>query len=596
MKTSYFFTDFKRKTTLKSNRQHIFSQKKGTNRVLFKILPVFLLFILGAALFQFLSGAANSNTHLSTESSHATQKISTENMLTGTDSTPSVSRITQAGTFAQQQVGTTQDEALFFLSVHDLNQQSAPEISQALINKNNQLHVDTIPLAQTDQSDRISPTIKDKTVLLPVTQKTAQPMVNHRLHPNKEAQNTDRNNMHASGALLAAIQQLPAHGKTRELKKQMEPKARVAKKTSYTIRAGDNLALIFKKNHIDKRILHQLVHQTKHGKQLARIRPGQKIEFDLNEAQQPVRIVWQKNRLESLTFEFDPQQKHYISSLLQRQVDIQQNFVNVIITDSLFASARRAGLSEKFTMRLAHLFGWDIDFALDIRKGDSFSVLYNEHYLDGKKIGNGKILAAEFVNQNKVYQSIYYTDASGKGDYYDARGYSKRRAFLRTPVAFTRISSRFSSGRKHPILNRIRAHHGVDYAAPKGTPIKATGDGKIVFKGRKGGYGRVIQIQHGSKYMTVYAHMSAYNRKLHKGSRVRQGQVIGYVGMSGLATGPHLHYEFRVNGVHRNPLTVKLPKASPINPKYRKDFLVYSENMLSRLKSQKQRFVALNHD
>jgi murein DD-endopeptidase MepM/ murein hydrolase activator NlpD len=271
----------------------------------------------------------------------------------------------------------------------------------------------------------------------------------------------------------------------------------------------------------------------------------------------------------------------------------KENVVNVTINDSLFLSATKAGLSERFTMELAHLFGWDIDFALDIRKGDSFSVLFNEHFLDGEKIQNGQILAAEFTNQGKLYESIYFTDQSGKGDYYSSDGYSKRKAFLRTPVAFSRISSRFSKSRKHPVLKRTRAHKGVDYAAPRGTPIKSSGDGKVSFIGRKGGYGKVIQIQHGSKYKTVYGHMSSFNKKLKRGSRVKQGQVIGYVGSTGVATGPHLHYEFRVNGVHRNPLTVSLPKANPINKKYRVNFLQYSENILSSLKLKKHEHLAL---
>jgi len=273
-------------------------------------------------------------------------------------------------------------------------------------------------------------------------------------------------------------------------------------------------------------------------------------------------------------------------------VELRQAYAAGTIEDSLFQSAQRAGLSDNLTMELAAIFGWDIDFALDIREGDHFAVVYEDKYLNGNKIGTGDIIAAEFTNRGTTYRAIRYTDASGHTDYYSPDGHSLRRAFLRTPVKFTRISSRFSLHRMHPILNRIRAHKGVDYAAPIGTPIRAAGDGKIIFRGRKGGYGRVIIIRHGSHYSTLYGHMSAFNSKVRLGSHVRQGQVIGYVGMSGLATGPHLHYEFRVNGVHRNPLTVKLPQAKPIEARYRDDFLRHAAPLVAQLELVKRTLLA----
>jgi murein DD-endopeptidase MepM/ murein hydrolase activator NlpD len=245
-------------------------------------------------------------------------------------------------------------------------------------------------------------------------------------------------------------------------------------------------------------------------------------------------------------------------------------------------------------MELAAIFGWDIDFALDIRRGDHFTVVYQEYYLEGKKVRDGDILAAEFTNQGKSYRAIRYVDADGNAGFYTPEGLSLRKAFLRTPVKFSRISSRFTLHRKHPILNRIRAHKGVDYAAPRGTPIRATGDGKVVFRGRKGGYGRTIVIQHGSKYSTLYGHMSRYNGKVKLGRRVRQGQVIGYVGSSGLATGPHLHYEFRIDGVHRNPLTVKLPVAEPIAKRYRDDFQKLATPLIAQLELLTRSLVARN--
>ncbi|MET0094196.1 MAG: peptidoglycan DD-metalloendopeptidase family protein, partial [Sedimenticola sp.] len=260
--------------------------------------------------------------------------------------------------------------------------------------------------------------------------------------------------------------------------------------------------------------------------------------------------------------------------------------------DSLYQSAQRAGLDDSLIMELANIFGWDIDFALEIRSGDTFSLIYEEKYLDGDKYRNGAILAAEFINQGRVVRAVRYEDEHGDGSYFSPDGKSMRKAFLRAPVDFRRISSRFTRERYHPVLGKKRPHRGVDYAASTGTPIKAAGDGKVIYRGRKGGYGRTIIIQHGQKYTTLYAHMSKYRGKVKNGSRVRQGQVIGYVGKSGLATGPHLHYEFRVNGVHRNPLTVKLPAAEPIAKKYRADFKQKSAPLLTRLDLVSQTMLA----
>lgn len=235
-------------------------------------------------------------------------------------------------------------------------------------------------------------------------------------------------------------------------------------------------------------------------------------------------------------------------------------------------------------MQLASIFGWDIDFALDIRKGDHFSLLYEQQYLDGEKLRDGRILAAEFTNQDRTYQAVLFTDPKGRGLYYAPDGSSMRKAFLRSPVDFRRISSKFQRERYHPVLGKKRPHRGVDYAAKIGTPIKAAGDGKVIFRGTKGGYGRTVIVQHGGNITTLYAHMSGYRRGVTTGTRVQQGQIIGYVGKSGLATGPHLHYEFRLNGAHRNPLTVKLPDAKPIAAEYRELFQIQSKQLLAQLK------------
>jgi murein DD-endopeptidase MepM/ murein hydrolase activator NlpD len=360
------------------------------------------------------------------------------------------------------------------------------------------------------------------------------------------------------------------------------------------VKKGDTLSGIFKTHDLSISTLYKIINSGKEAKQLTRIKPGQTFSISLNAEKQIEQLKYEINKTETLVLTRND--KNFSVDIDTKEIEFVQKFASGSIKNSLFSAGKNVGLDSAMIMKLAHIFGWDIDFALDIRKGDSFSVLYEEKFVNGKKIANGDILSAEFVNNGKVFRAIRYKDASGHTDYYAENGLSMRKAFLRTPVDFSRISSRFSLKRKHPVLGRTRAHKGVDYAAATGTPIKAVGDGKVIFKGRKGGYGRVVILQHGSKHTTLYAHMNAFNRKIKNGSRVKQGQIIGYVGKSGLATGPHLHYEFRVNGVHRNPLTVKLPSAAPIAKKYRQDFLTVAETMVSQLKLRKQETVAFKED
>lgn len=255
------------------------------------------------------------------------------------------------------------------------------------------------------------------------------------------------------------------------------------------------------------------------------------------------------------------------------------------INASLFLAGRDAGLSDTMTMNLAQLFGWDVDFALDIRQGDEFAVIYEELYADGEFIGEGRILAANFVNQGNEFHAIRYTDHRGHTEYYDAEGRSVRKTFLRTPLEFARISSHFNPNRRHPIMNTIRAHRGTDYAAPTGTPIWAAGEGRVVEARNNGGYGNVVVVQHGQGIRTLYAHMSHFASGIRPGVNVRQGQIIGYVGRTGAATGPHLHYEFLVNGVHVNPVTVRLPDAQPVHSESRDDYYAYAQTMMSHLVS-----------
>ena len=357
------------------------------------------------------------------------------------------------------------------------------------------------------------------------------------------------------------------------------------------VESGDSLARIFTKQGIPPRQLHDIIATGGLAKKLTRIYPGQKLRMRTTAEDGLLELFYEIDALNQV--QVTRSESGYGTQLITRVPERRRVRSAGTIDNSLFVAAQQAKLPENITMELAGIFGWDIDFALDIRHGDQFALVYEELYLDGERVGTGNILAAEFTNDGKVYQTVRYTDQQGRTDYYSPDGHSMRKTFLRSPVAFSRISSRFSTGRKHPILNRIRAHKGVDYAAARGTPVKATGNGKIVLRGKKGGYGKTVVIKHGSNYSTLYAHLNNYTRGLRTGSRVQQGQIIGYVGSTGLATGPHLHYEFRVNGVHRNPLTVKLPDAAPLPKKFRQDFKLATENLLAQLELAKTQTVAL---
>jgi murein DD-endopeptidase MepM/ murein hydrolase activator NlpD len=273
----------------------------------------------------------------------------------------------------------------------------------------------------------------------------------------------------------------------------------------------------------------------------------------------------------------------FSTDVLENPLEIRTHSASAFIESSLFQAASDAGLNERVAFDLAEIFQYDIDFVLDIQSGDRFSVVYEEVFQDGVALRTGNILAAKFVNQGREYRAVRYVDAQGSAQYFTPDGRSLRKAFIRAPVQFSRISSRFNPSRRHPVLNRIRAHKGVDYAAPIGTPVRAAGEGRVRFIGRQGGYGNVIELEHGSGVVTVYGHMSRFASKLKRGQRVELGSVIGYVGMTGLATGPHLHYEYRIRGRHQNPQTVPLPDAEPIEASEREHFLAATAELVNSL-------------
>lgn len=260
--------------------------------------------------------------------------------------------------------------------------------------------------------------------------------------------------------------------------------------------------------------------------------------------------------------------------------------VHGTINSSLSLAGQKAGLSNELILQLTNIFAWDIDFANNLHQGDQFTVVYEET-MRGNNSSDSQIIAAEFVNQDKILTAIRYKDSEGHINYYSPEGRPMRKSFLSSPVDYVRISSGFDANRKHPILNRIRAHRGVDYAARTGTPVKSAGDGEVIFRGRKGGYGQVMIVKHGEHYETLYAHLSDFKKGLENGDLVKQGEVIGYVGQTGLATGPHLHYEFRVDGVHRNPEKLNLAQSLPLHAELLADFKAQTQPLIAQLNKTK---------
>ena len=353
---------------------------------------------------------------------------------------------------------------------------------------------------------------------------------------------------------------------------------------------GDTLSTLFAKVGLPTTSVHELLASNKQAKQFSQLKHGQKLEFELSPDGQLTNLHSKLNDLESISLTRND--KGYTFNRTTAKPTVRSAYVHGVINSSLSQSAARAGLSHSLAMDMASVFGYDVDFAQDIRQGDEFDVIYEQKVVNGKAVGNGPILSARFTNRGKTYTAVRYTNKQGNSSYYTADGNSMRKAFIRTPVDFARISSKFSMGRKHPILNKIRAHKGVDYAAPRGTPIKAAGDGKVLLAGRRGGYGNTVIIQHGATYTTLYGHMQGFAKGVKTGGTVKQGQVIGYIGTTGLSTGPHLHYEFQVNGVHVDPLGQKVAMADPISKGERARFLAQSQPLMARMDQEKSTMLA----
>ena len=353
----------------------------------------------------------------------------------------------------------------------------------------------------------------------------------------------------------------------------------------HEIRSGENLALIGEKYEITPMDIHYLSSQKPHGKLLRKIRPGEKLSFAFNTENRLLRVDYQPDPLTLITFHREDYSFKSSSNSIAPKREIL--FSHGVIEQNLFYSSQKIGLADAITMRLAQIFQWDIDFVLDLRPGDSFFLMYEELFVNDEFVGHGDILAAEFINQGKSYAAVFFEDDLGRGNFFNLEGESMRKAFLRAPVEFSRISSSFNLNRVHPLFQTVRPHRGIDYAAPTGTPVLAAGDGRIKTASRTRPNGRYVVIQHGQQFVTKYLHLSKFGRNIKAGKMVKQGQVIGYVGQTGYATGPHLHYEFLVNGVHKNPRTVNLPQATPIAKKHRQIFELQSARSFSLLESYK---------
>lgn len=347
-----------------------------------------------------------------------------------------------------------------------------------------------------------------------------------------------------------------------------------------TVQPGQTLGDIFESLGLPVTTMHRVLAHPGAREPLTRIRPGTQFKFDIAAAGVLRAVHFERDEASRVTLTLN--QDTIAEQIQQRAMQHRIQMAGGEIEGSLFAAGAKAGLSNGAIAELAQVFGYDIDFAQDLRVGDRFSVVYDEVYRDGERLRAGDILAATFINQGKRYTAFRYEFADGRHEYFDETGRPLKKSFLRTPVDFIRISSVFSTARKHPILGRVRKHDGVDYAAGTGTPIVSAGEGRITFAGWKNGYGRTVIVDHGRGYTTLYGHMSRFG-KAKTGARVSQGQTIGFVGMSGLASGPHLHYEFRINGAHRDPLKVTLPKPEPLERTELARFRLQTQPMLAKL-------------
>ncbi len=347
------------------------------------------------------------------------------------------------------------------------------------------------------------------------------------------------------------------------------------------IQRGDTIAELLRRLNIDDQAASDYLRKNKAAEGLRRLPVGREVqaETDANGALLALRYLGNDANQVVIEKSGNSFRMRILPAQTEKRIQIRSGEIKT----NLFAATDEVGLPDPAANQLADIFGGDIDFHHELRKGDKFTVIYEMNYINGEPVRTGRILSAEFVNNGHAYRAAYFQTGADSGDYYSPDGKSMHKAFLRSPLEFSRISSGFSKSRFHPLLNKWRAHKGVDFAAPMGTKVKVTSDGVVAFVGKQNGYGNVVMVNHQGNFTTVYGHLSRFASGLHKGQRVTQGQVIAYVGMTGLASGPHLHYEFKVNGVQRDPLKVALPDGKPISEAQRATFMEATGSLFSQL-------------
>jgi len=356
----------------------------------------------------------------------------------------------------------------------------------------------------------------------------------------------------------------------------------------HKVRSGDSLAILFKRAGYSAQTLHNLVNTNAETRKLTKIHPGEVLSFANDAEGNLAQLKYVLSKTDTLYVTRSDDNK-YETQITSKEIETREATAGGKIRSSFWTAGISAGLTQRQIMNFANIFGWDVDFANDIREGDAFTLVYETHYVDGEEIGNGKIIAAQFINQGDTYTAIRHTN----GEFYTPEGRSMKKAFLRAPVNFKYISSNFNPRRLHPVTKQVRPHRGIDYAAKVGTPVVAAGNGKVTKAGYNRLNGNYVFIEHGSQYTTKYLHLNKKHVKT--GQRVKQGQKIGTVGATGRVTGPHLHYEFLVNGKHRNPRTVKLPKSLPLPKTELAKFKPLADNMLARLERKRELMLAMNN-
>ncbi len=346
------------------------------------------------------------------------------------------------------------------------------------------------------------------------------------------------------------------------------------------IERGDTIATLLARLQIDHASAALVLQRSNEARALYRLIPGRTVRAQTTATGQ-LRALRYLSGTQLLKLDFDSDALRIWEG--PAELETRQHMRSGVIASSLFAATDAVNMPDGIAVQIADIFSTDIDFHRDLRRGDHFSAVYEVQYHQGEPVKSGRLLSAEFVNQGKTFHAVWFQNNEGQGGYYTLDGKNIRKTFLRSPLEFSRISSGFSGARLHPVLNTWRAHRGVDYAAPTGTGIKATGSGTVEFAGRQGGYGNLVVLRHQSQYTTWYGHLSRFAPGMSRGKRVTQGDIIGFVGSTGVATGPHLHYEFRINNVHQDPLRVAMPPAPPLAAQYRAAFDAVVQPMAERL-------------